>query len=321
MFNEADAQSPFLRAENFGFRLVKYKTPPAPALLRPIYYASRDFSKEKPVTDPVFKVIRGMYTYDKTPLGAVIDSVDDSNEHWRTQRISFVAAYGQERVVAYLFLPRRGTPPYQTVMYFPGSNGIQTRSSSHLQPPLEGAILKSGRAVVMPIYKGTFERGDALATDYPSRTDFYREHVLDWYNDLGRTLDYVESRRDLDASRIAYFGFSWGARLGPIFLAIDPRLKAAVLLSGGLKFARTFPEVDPFNFAPRVTAPVLMLNGKYDYFFPLETSQKPLLRLLGTPASNKRHVVFDSGHAPPSLPVVKELLDWLDRFLGPVEAT
>jgi pimeloyl-ACP methyl ester carboxylesterase len=209
-------------------------------------------------------------------------------------------------------------PPYQTVIFFPGSDGIQKRSSRDLQPPWGGAIVESGRAFVIPVYKGTFERGDALDSDYPMRTDFYRGHVLDWYKDLGRTLDYVETRPDLDASRIAYVGFSWGARLGPIFLALDPRLKVAALVGGGLKFARTFPEVDPFNFAPRVTVPVLMVNGKYDFFFPLETSQQPLLALLATNDRDKMHVVLNSGHAPPITPTVTELLHWMDRYLGPV---
>jgi eukaryotic-like serine/threonine-protein kinase len=236
----------------------------------------------------------------------------------RKEKVSFDAAYGSERVIAYLFLPRNAQPPYQTVIYFPGSSVIQMRSASELQPALNGAVVKSGRAFVFPIYKGTLERGDALNTDYPAETDFYREHVLDWYRDLARTLDYLQTRSDFDASRIAYYGYSWGARLGPLFLALEPRLKTAVLVGGGLKFARAFPEADPFNFASRVKVPVLMINGRYDYFFPVETSQRPLFQLLGTPAKDKRHVVLDSGHAPPTAPVVKELLDWLDLYLGPV---
>jgi hypothetical protein len=124
MFSEADGQSPFARADNFGFRLVKYITPPAPSLLATIDYPRRDFSQEKPVSDAVFKLIRGLYTYDKSQLDATVDSVDDSNEQWRKEKISFGAAYGGERVAAYVFLPRHASPPYQTVVYFPGSDGM-----------------------------------------------------------------------------------------------------------------------------------------------------------------------------------------------------
>lgn len=43
-----------------------------------------------------------------------------------------------------------------------------------------------------------------------------------------------------------------------------------------------------------------MINGRYDSFFPVETLQEPMYRLLGAPATDKRHVVFDSGHTPPT---------------------
>ncbi len=320
MFAGPDAQLPLARADNFGFRLAKYASPPDPALMRPLDYPRRDFSEEKPMSDAAFRVVRGLYNYDRTPLRASVDGIDDKDEYWRRETVSFDAAYPGERVLAYVFLPRRGTPPFQTVVYFPGSSGIEMRSSADVQPPLNGAVVKSGRAFVFPVYKSTYERGDALHTDYPAETVLYREHVFAWYRDLARTLDYVETRADLDGSRAAYFGFSWGARLGPLFLAVEPRLKTAILLNGGLKFARSYPEADPFNFAPRVSVPVLMVNSKDDFYFPLETSQLPLYRLLGTRQEDKRHVTFEGPHGlPPAAPVAKEVLDWLDRYLGPVK--
>jgi hypothetical protein len=38
--------------------------------------------------------------------------------------------------------------------------------------------------------------------------------------------------------------------------------------------------------------------------------------LLGASAKDKRHVVADSGHVPPNDLLAKELLEWLDRYLG-----
>ena len=32
----------------------------------------------------------------------------------------------------------------------------------------------------------------------------------------------------------------------------------------------------------------------------------------------KRHVVFDASHFPPRHEMIKETLDWLDRYLEPV---
>ncbi len=68
----------------------------------------------------------------------------------------------------------------------------------------------------------------------------------------------------------------------------------------------------------RVRMPVLMENGRLDFNFPLEESQRPLFRLLGNPEAQKKHVLFDSGHVPPVTGVARETMDWLDRVLGPV---
>ena len=137
--------------------------------------------------------------------------------------------------------------------------------------------------------------------------------------DLGRTIDYLETREDIDIDRLAYMGLSAGAIDGPLFTAVEQRLKASVLIWGGLPRSKRTPEVDPINFAPRATIPVLMINGRYDFLIPLETSQKPLFRLLGAAEKDKRHAIFDSGHITPMNDVIKETLNWLDRYLGPVQ--
>ena len=62
-----------------------------------------------------------------------------------------------------------------------------------------------------------------------------------------------------------------------------------------------------------------MINGRYDFIFPLETSQRPLFRLLGAPEKDKRHAIIAGGHATPMNDVIKETLNWLDRYLGPVQ--
>ena len=63
-----------------------------------------------------------------------------------------------------------------------------------------------------------------------------------------------------------------------------------------------------------------MLNGKYDVIFPLTESQQPLYDLWGVPEDQKRMVHFNIGHSiprPRNL-VIKETLDWLDKYFGPV---
>jgi eukaryotic-like serine/threonine-protein kinase len=323
MFNNWDAKPPFDRGSSFGFRLMKRlaaaEIPPIASGVIPT--AFRDYRKETPVGDSVFHIFRSLYAYDKTPLNPTVDSIQDF-EDWRRETVSYRAGYGDERLLAYVHLPKRGTPPYQTVVLFPGTNSLHRESSKDISTMSEflriGYLVKSGRAVVLPIYKGTFERHDELQSDHPAKSGLYRDHVVMWSKDLGRTIDYLATRKDLDLRRLVYYGFSWGGAMGALLPALEERIKVVIVDSGGLYSERTFPEIDQINFASRIRAPVLMVNGHYDHFFPLETSQNPLFRLFGAPDNEKRHVVADSWHAVSLFVMVKEALDWLDRYAGPV---
>ena len=140
-----------------------------------------------------------------------------------------------------------------------------------------------------------------------------------WIKDLSRSIDYLETRNDIDTGKLAYFGYSWGGFMGATIPAVEPRLKASVLYVAGLEFQRSLPEVDPIHYLPRIKIPVLMLNGKYDFFFPYETSQLPFYELLGTPKEHKKLFLYDQGHNVPESQLSKQTLIWLDRYLGPVD--
>ena len=317
MFNDPDARAPFERAANFGFRCARYSFQAAAEASKPVIVQVRDFSREKPVSDEVFSAYKGLYSYDKTPLHAVIESTEQA-ENWTQQKITFDAAYGNERMIAYLFLPKKANPPFQTILYFPGGDAIDTRSSSSadaLQSGLYDFIIKGGRAVMVPLYKGTYERGDGYKLGHVHTTNSYRDHVVDWSKDLGRSIDYLETRRDIDRSKLGYLGESWGAAMGALLPAVEDRIKVCVLYNPGFYPDKPLPEADQFNFAPRVKVPVLMLDGRFDYFFPEISSQEPMFRLLGTPKEQKLRLLFDSGHDLPRTGVIKETLAWLDRYL------
>ena len=63
-----------------------------------------------------------------------------------------------------------------------------------------------------------------------------------------------------------------------------------------------------------MTAPTLMINGEFDFFFPVETSQKPLHDLLGVEEEDKRYVVYPGSHSVPRTELIREVLQWLDRY-------
>jgi dienelactone hydrolase len=320
MFVDPDAQTPFLRASNIGFRCVKYIEPESVPKVAydPVPTPRRDLSKEKPASDVLFQAYRSQYSYDKTPLNATVEPFGTDEEDWKAERITYTAGYGNERGVAYLLLPKQGKPPFQTVVFFPGSNALLLRKFSLYTTASLDAILKSGRAVLYPVYKGTYERGDGMESDVPDMTSTWRDHVIMWVKDVSRAIDYAETRPELDHDKLAYYGYSWGAAMGGMVPAIEPRIKVCVLALGGLEFQRSLPEVDPINFASRVKQPVLMLNGRYDFFFPVESNQEPFYQMLGSKKDQKKHLLYETGHNIPRNELIKETLNWLDQYLGPV---
>ena len=142
----------------------------------------------------------------------------------------------------------------------------------------------------------------------------YRDHVVAWIKDFSRAVDYLATRQDLSLDRLALFGVSWGGRMGSIIPAIDDRLKVQVLVVGGFSLQRAMPEIDQVNFASRVTIPTLMLNGRYDFFFPVDISQTPMFEAFRTPKDQKDRKLFDGGHGIPRVELIREILTWLDRF-------
>jgi eukaryotic-like serine/threonine-protein kinase len=318
-----DVRPPLERTETSGFRCMKESGASDAAAYAGLTAAvTRDFNREKPVDDATFEVLRRFYAYDPTPLDARTERSTDE-EHWRRERGSFAAAYGGERVPVNILLPKNSAPPYQAVIWFPGSYALGlTRSDGELEFTYYfDFVPRSGRALVYPVYKGTYERSLTRdLRDFDARPNLWRDLVVQWSKDLSRTVDYLSSRSDFDANKLAFYGFSLGASDMVAAIALEPRLKAAILLTGGMNPSAERPEVEPLNFLPRIKIPVLLLGGRYDFVFPPEPSQHMFFQFLGTPPEHKRHVIFeDAGHVPPRVDVIRESLEWLDRYLGPVE--
>jgi dienelactone hydrolase len=317
MFTVANSAPALDRSESNGIRLAVF--PGDTAYLaqarQPISPPSRDFYAERPVSDEVFESFRRIYAYDPLPLNAELEAAD-TTDLWIRQRVVIDAAYGGERLPIYLFLPRGAEEPVQTVVYLPGSGSTWLSSFDEYRTAHMEFLVKSGRAVAFPVLQSTFEREDGFVYRRQDPSNTYRDHVVQWVEDVGRTVDYLETREDIDADRLAYFGYSWGGMLAPIYLAVEPRFKAAIVLVGGLSALPTQPEVDPFNYVTRVTTPVLMLNGEYDMIHPLEDSAQPMFDLLATPEADKRLAVSPVGHLVMYPSMVGETLGWLDRYLG-----
>ena len=106
-------------------------------------------------------------------------------------------------------------PPYQAVVWFPGG----TRSDHSRWANIADApglstfsfLARAGRALVFPIYQGFSSVRGVPEFPRDDQKNAYRDMVVQWSKDLGRTIDYLETRSDIDARKVGYYGISAGA--------------------------------------------------------------------------------------------------------------
>jgi eukaryotic-like serine/threonine-protein kinase len=306
----------FDRSPKNGFRCVQYidkEKIPESAFQKIENSEETDFSKVKPVDDNIFTIYKNQFLYDKTALDSKIEKTDNSNENWTIEKITFNSAYGKERVIAYLFLPKNSSPPFQTLILFPGMDATWEKDllKDNNTKWWVDYLLKSGHAVMCPIYKGTFDRIDEQE---PVVLEGHQamEWITKWAKDFSRSIDYLETRPEIDISNIGYYGFSLGGFMGGIIPAVEGRLKVNILILGGLGGVGEL-----VSYVSRIKIPTLMLNGKYDYTYPLENSVKPFYDLLST--TKKDLILYDTDHYVPQNEMIKEVLAWCDKYLGPVK--
>ncbi|MEE9277060.1 MAG: hypothetical protein V3V06_01475, partial [Dehalococcoidia bacterium] len=97
--------------------------------------------------------------------------------------------------------------------------------------------------------------------------------AVDWM----RVLDYLEGREEVDASRIAFVGFSLGGRRGAPFVGLDARVRAAAFCITGVATKTPSDETarlaqaitDPLTFAPYMSGrATLIVAGRRDDIAP-----------------------------------------------------
>jgi len=320
MFTQEASLSPWNRDPSNGFRCMTLPQGASIPLsftenleLEPIDYTNLD-----PISDEIFGIYKGMFAYDAAPLNDSVDEVREDSRGWTRQTISFDAVYQNERVVLHLYLPAEASSPVPVVVFLPGIDALQTRSYNTRYEAMFDFVVKSGTAVAFPTYSGHYERGnDRTLTRLGSENSaagLYRELV----QDLGRTVEYLESSTDVTTDGLAFWAHSLGGVFGPVMLAATDSFDVAIFTSCGVPAYSAWslkPENRPETYLPRIAIPTLILNGRFDIIFPVNTGQEPFVRLLGTPDEHKRHVILQGGHVPlPRTPMVTEILAWLERY-------
>lgn len=294
--------------------------------------------------------LKAQYDYDASlPLDAKSETPIVADGQLR--RVEFTSV-GDERVPAMVGLPASGQfgdGPYPAIVLGHGLGGSKDDQGLRMAAQM---LMMSGYATITIDYPNHGERRTeemaALAASAREMTPEVAAKVLTQLEvgarqtvfDQRRATDYLCSLPQVDQSHIGYTGVSLGAILGTVFTAVEPRVKASVLVVGGADWALLLeksmipglPEAraqgvvnaqelghrlavaDPKYFAPHVACPTLLLFGAQDDIVPYDPCGKLLGELMGGQKTIK--VLEDWGHGPKPGASLFPLITMLQQFLG-----
>ena len=137
------------------------------------------------------------------------------------------ASPGGGRVSAWLVVPP-GSGPFAGIVYLHGSETDRDDFRD------EAVAMAHGGAVSLVIDAPFARTGDSrhnylLNFGLPERE---RDMTIQAIVDVRRAYDVLAARSDVDPARLGFVGHSWGASLGAVVAAVEPRPAALVLLSG-----------------------------------------------------------------------------------------
>ena len=262
-----------------------------------------------------------LFDYDRSqPLERRDRGVINPDYPIKVHDVSFASPRGG-RVTGYLLLPP-GDGPFPAVIYLHGSGG------SRLDLVAPAAWLAARRVVALtidsPFSRSPRPRVPRGVAGLRKERDLAVQTVVD----LRRAVDLLQSLPQVDGDRIGFVGFSAGAKSGAILAAVERRIRAFVLMSGGAApaaaFVRSAPaplrptvarilaQTDPLRFVGRAApAEIFFQNGLSDTVVP-----RSALRALSAAGSRPKRVRwYRAGHAL-NAQAFRDQLSWLSQRLG-----
>ena len=300
------SQDAWNRSSYNGLRLVKKIEPDNSG---EIFYKReklRNFYENYRTTEKEWNLMESLYMYDKNKIS--FESVNTSKvtgqEFYCTS--SNVISSNMTMPIHHL-QANPNVKSKKAIIYFPGSNALYRDKLNY--PTSVTAMVNSGIDVIFPEYLSTYSRKDEMKTDIGNTSMNYRDHLITWVKEVRYAVDYAIE----NGYEPHYFGVSWGGQVGVNILAIEKRFKTGVLFVGGISLDDVREEIQPEKYAARIKTPTLLLNGRYDFYFPYQSSQLPLYNLMDLNDNNKRHVVVDYAHYVPMHIVRDETLKWINN--------
>ena len=278
--------------------------------------APKDLSFYKPMSDEVFNVYSRSFQVSSTDPKFEKVYIDDSHPVWIKERIKLEVGYNNESMDVLIFRPKNSFGLSAPIIVHPGANYYTTPPEIDDINPGEFSLdflIQSGKTLIWPAWKGSLNRMPENVTSNEDTLRRFRNQFVAWVNDTDKTLDYLETRNDIDTDNIFYLGMSYGALFNTHTLLFENRYKGAILYVGG-SFPTYPPLADGINHLPRIKTPFLMLNGEQDYLVP-KSAANFFYQFTGTPTEDKKIIFYDSGHWPlPRNQMIKETLSFIDKL-------
>lgn len=260
-----------------------------------------------PVGAEGFAVLREFFRYDRgVPLDVRLAERSDGPGYVREKLV--FQGIRDSRVPAYLALPTSGEPPYPCVIMLHGIGGSKEgwwqEDASHSGRLLTDGLLAAGFCVLA---LDAEYHGERLAqNDYESATVFTfqrgwmqrtRDMVVQSVVEHRRAIDVLETRDDVDTSRIGIVGYSMGGMMTFMLAAVEPRISAAVACVPPLVREDLSP-MAIHNYAPRIeTQPFLLLVAEEDAANSTPQEARRLHDLI--PSPTKELGLYEGGHLLP----------------------
>jgi dienelactone hydrolase len=270
-----------------------------------------------------------LYRYDESLALDPEESEIEEGDGYMKLRVVYSSAH-QHRVPATVYLPKGVEGPRPAVLLQHGAS--TTKDDLYIQQPSRRWAERG--YVTMAI--DAPEHGERRPDDgAPFGREAWRNGAIfrmrdmriQGVIDLRRVVDYLTGRPEVDATRIGYMGVSMGTFIGVPFVALEPRVRAAVFLIGGGGLRRvwtngsnaTEAEIDlvqqavgPAHFAARIAPrPVLMMNGRQDETVPPVLAE----RLYDALRDPKEIRWFDIGHTVTG-EIYKQALAFFDEHVA-----
>ena len=267
-----------------------------------------------------FDELVSQFNYDRSEPLKVKAVGEERRDGVSIQDVSYTSS-GDERVQAYWLAPV-GAGPFPGVVFVHPAPGDRTTF-------LEEAVLLGKHGMASLVVEAPWAQGEVFGPKL-AEPEVAREAFTRVVKDLRRSVEFLVSHPEIDASRLAYIGHSFGALVGGVLAGVEKRIRAFVLMAGTGSFidvvalnmpflegpvlehyAQVIAPIDPIHYVARAAPAALFFQfGRQDDF-----TQEQFERVAEAASEPKLVKWYDTDHYFQIAEAQKDRLDWLQTRL------